>query len=168
MIDLDRIEEEAWKKEEENYEFRRFLKRHVNAEELDKKFLKLHEELFAEYDCSKCRNCCKMYKGSIPQEDIEKDAEYLGLKPAQLIRLFLEKQEYENVYYTKNKPCDFLLPDGNCKLGECKPEGCKKYPYTDQPDRLGHLLGMLGDVEVCPILFEMFERLKAEYNFKIK
>ena len=47
--------------------------------ELDTQFLRLHNELFAEYDCSKCRNCCKMYKGSIPEEDIEKDAEYLGV-----------------------------------------------------------------------------------------
>lgn len=32
---------------------------------------------------------------------------------------------------TKHKPCDFLQEDGNCKQSECKPEACKKYPYTD-------------------------------------
>ena len=26
-----------------------------------------------------------------------------------------------------------------CKLGEYKPENCRKYPYTDQPERLHSL-----------------------------
>ena len=66
-------------KEDENFKFRSFLKGHADEEELDKQFLRLHKELFADYDCSKCRNCCKMYKGSIHEEDLEKDAEYLGI-----------------------------------------------------------------------------------------
>lgn len=27
---------------------------------------KKEDEKFADYNCNKCRNCCKMYKGSIP------------------------------------------------------------------------------------------------------
>ena len=32
--------------------------------------------------------------------------------------------------------------DGSCKLGDCKPDSCKTYPYTDQPERLFSLLVM--------------------------
>lgn len=118
------------------------------------------KELFADYDCSKCRNCCKMYKGSIPAEDVEKDADYLGITVEQFIDFFLEKEEFGIGYHTKHKPCDFLQEDGNCKLGDCKPDSCKKYPYTDQPERLCSLLGMLDTISICPVAFEIFERLK--------
>ena len=42
----------------------------------------------------------------------------------------------------------------------CRPESCKKYPYTDQPDRWGSLYSVLDVIEVCPVAFEIYERLK--------
>lgn len=65
-------------------------------------------------------------------------------------------------------PCDFLEEDGSCKLGECKPENCKKFPYTNQPERISSLYGVLEVVEVCPVAFEIYERLKEEYGFKYR
>lgn len=107
-----------------------------------------------------------MYQGSIPEEDVERDAEYLGISPEQFIDIFLEKDEYGTGYFTKHKPCDFLQEDGTCKLGSCKPDSCKKYPYTDQPERLWSLLSVLETIEICPVAFEIFERLKKEYGFR--
>lgn len=78
------------------------------------------------------------------------------------------KKESENIYVTKHHPCDFLKKDGNCKLGEYKPENCRKYPYTDQPERLHSLYSVLETVEVCPIAFEIYERLKKEYGFRYR
>lgn len=83
MIQPDKVRAEARKKEDENFMFRRYLKSHVDEEELDRQFLRLHKEIFADYDCSKCRNCCKMYKGSIPAADIDRNARYLGTTPEQ-------------------------------------------------------------------------------------
>ena len=97
---------------------------------------------------------------------MERDAEYLGISPEQFIDFFLKKHEYEMGYQTKHKPCDFLQDEGECKLGDCKPDSCKKYPYTDQPERLFSLLSVLDTVEVCPVAFEIYERLKAEYSFR--
>ena len=45
-------------------------------------------------------------------------------------------------------------------------DSCKKYPYTDQPERLSNLLGMLDIISICTVIFEMYERLKKEYGFK--
>lgn len=166
MLHPDKVQEAAQRKEDENFRFRSYLKGHANEEELDRQFLQLHEELFADYDCSKCRNCCKLYKGSIPAEDVERDAEYLGITTQQFIDFFLEKDRSGIGYQTKHKPCDFLQSDGNCKLGECKPDSCKNYPYTNQPERLCSLLSVLDVVKICPVAFEIFERLKREYGFK--
>ena len=168
MIAPRKVRFEAKKKENENLEFRTFLKCHADETELDKQFKRLHDELFSNYDCSRCRNCCKMYYGSIPSEDLERDAEFLNLTKEQFVERYLIKNEVEDTYETKNKPCDFLQEDGNCKLGECRPESCKKYPYTDQPDRLQSLYSVLNAVEVCPVAFEIYERLKKEYGFRYR
>ena len=37
--------------------------------------------------------------------------------------------------------------DSGCKLGDCKPDSCKKYPYTNQPERLLSMLSVLEAVD---------------------
>lgn len=166
MIPPRKVRFESEKKEKENIKFRTYLKIHADEEELDQQFLRLHNELFADYDCSKCRNCCKMYCGTIPAEDLERDAEYLNLSKEEFIDAYLKTSEDTGGYDTKHTPCDFLEKDGGCKLGDCKPENCKKYPYTNQPERLESLYSVLDAVSVCPVAFEIYERLKREYGFK--
>ena len=107
-------------------------------------------------------------KSHADEEDFEKDAEYLGITTEQFVEFFLEKARFDVGYQTKHKPCDFLMEDGNCKLGECRPDNCKKYPYTNQPERLFSLLGFLDTVSICPVAFEIFERLKKEYGFRAR
>lgn len=166
MISPEKVQVVAKQKENENHKFRRYLKMHADEYELDKQFVELHKELFAQYDCSQCRNCCKMYHGNIPKEDLEKDAKHLNISQEQLIDFFLEKNEYKTSYQTKHMPCDFLDENGNCKLGDCRPDSCKKYPYTNEPERLWSLLSVLNAVEVCPVAFEIYERLKEIYGFR--
>lgn len=166
MIPPRKVAFEAKRKENENMRFRTYLKIHADEEDLDQRFLRLHQELFAKYDCDRCRNCCKLFRGSIPVKDIERDAANLQLSSEQFTEKYLEKSEGAEYYNTKHKPCDFLQSDGTCLLGECCPENCKKYPYTNQPERLQSLYSVLKAVEVCPVAFEIYERLKEEYGFK--
>ena len=133
MIAPRKVKFEAKKKENENIEFRTFLKCNADEEELDKQFKELHEELFANYDCNRCRNCCKMYHGSIPNEDLERDAQFLNMTKEQFVDTFLVKNEIEHTYET---------------------------------ERLQSLYSVLNAVEVCPVAFEIYERLKKEYHFK--
>lgn len=165
MISSRKVKFNAKKKRNENYEFRIFLKENADEKELDEQFHRLHNELFAGYDCSRCRNCCKMYHGSIPKMDVFRAAEHMGLTEEQFIQKYLVEDKRENGYQTKNMPCDFLESDGNCQLGDCRPESCKQYPYTDQPDRWASLYNVLDVIEVCPVAFEIFERLKKEYGW---
>lgn len=169
MIPPRKISRIAKEKEDENFEFRTFLKMNAEEEDLDQRFLRLHNEMFAKYDCSRCRNCCKMFHGAIPVGDIEQDAEKLNVTKEQFMEFFLASKTVEgepDMYQTKHKPCDFLQEDGDCKLGDCKPANCIKYPYTNQPHRLESLFSVLDAVSVCPVAFEIFEQLKEEYGFK--
>ena len=63
-------------------------------------------------------------------DEVKEVAEYLKMEEPQFVQTYLEKDETEGTYLTKNKPCDFLQKNGECLLEECKPDGCKKYPYT--------------------------------------
>lgn len=68
--------------------------------------------------------------------------------------------------YEIKKPCPFLCEDGQCEVEFCKPSECAGYPYTDRPDRMGSLLNIIASAEVCPIVYEMLERLKDIYHFR--
>ena len=158
----------AKKNEAGNYRFRSWLKSHADPEDLDQRFLRLHKELFADYDCSRCRNCCNHYYGAVPGCDIERDAAALGMSEIDFRTKYLRDQidEGEQAYLTKNRPCDFLQEDGSCLLGDHKPGNCKMYPFTDQPDRMGSLLSFLDTISICPVAYEIWEQLKKEYGFR--
>ena len=168
MIPLRKLDRYAKMKEDENIEFRTWLKIHAEPKDLDKRFYRLHHELFANYDCSRCRNCCKKYKCLIPKDEVEKDAQILGMTAEEFKEAYLDLtiDVSEDGFNTRNCPCDFLEENGNCLLGDHKPENCVKYPYTDQPDRLGSMYSFLTSVSICPVAYEICERLKEEYGFK--
>ncbi len=166
MITPELVQEEAKKRENENMRFRTHLKCHVDEKQLDRDFLRLHKKFFKDYDCSQCRNCCKMCCAEFSREDISRNAALLGLSEAVFIEKYLEPDQLGKNYYSKHVPCDFLKGTGDCMLGECRPEGCRLYPYTDQPERLHSLYSVLSAVEICPVAFEIFEELKREYRFR--
>ena len=157
----------AKKNERINYRFRTWLKLHADPDKLDEQFYCLHQELFSAYDCSRCRNCCKQYSGLIPAGEIERDAAALYLSEDEFKKKYLQEARdlEEQTYHTKSIPCDFLQTDGSCLLGDMKPDSCRQYPYTDQPDRMESLLSFLDTVSVCPVAYEILERLKQEYGF---
>lgn len=164
MITPEEIEYRAAQVEEENYAFRTYLKMHADSDKLDQQFLELHKELFSSYDCNSCRRCCKKYHGEIKKSDVGNIAASLEMEPDRFISEYLVENE-EDTYKTKNAPCDFLQSDGSCLLGENRPESCKAFPYTDRPDRMGSLLSIVQNATVCPVVFEILERLKKEYHF---
>lgn len=165
MIKPEEVGKYAKRKENENLRFRTYLKIHANEETLDKQFHQLHQELFSGYDCSKCRNCCKMYNGFLPEANLADAAKHLEITEKQLIDFFLEYNKSTGDYETKHMPCDFLKKDGSCMLEDSKPDNCRNYPYTDLPERLASLYSILESVEVCPVAYEIWERLKVEYGF---
>ena len=56
--------------------------------------------------------------------------------------------------------------DGSCELEACKPESCKRYPFTDNLEGIISLINIIESTSVCYVVFEMIEILKKEYGFK--
>ena len=163
MIEPSKMKEAAKRYSDENYKFRRFLKNRADPDQLDRRFAALHNELFVGYDCCQCRNCCERYTVELTDEDAERIATFLGLGKEAFV---LEYAGDIGDRYEIKPPCPFLERDGKCRVQPCKPEECQGYPYTDQPDRLGSLYGVMEFAEVCPVVFEIVQRLKDMYGFK--
>ena len=163
MIEPSKFSAVAEKYEEENFQFRAFLKNRADADELDEQFLELHNELFADNDCSKCRNCCKEYGTTLKEEELKTIAEFLGLT----------KEEFVDKHLTQSTEgfviealCCFLKENGECEIEACKPTSCKEFPHTNKPERLWSLLGVIDFAQVCPVVFEILQRLKRIYGFR--
>lgn len=79
VIEPSKVCEAFNRVEEENYAFRTYLKNHADEDKLDKQFLELHNELFSDYDCNKCRNCCKEYSASFEEHELRPVSAFLKM-----------------------------------------------------------------------------------------
>lgn len=165
MIEPSKLYTIAKKYEDENLKFRSFLKNRADHDELDEQFLELHNELFSRYDCRGCGNCCRVYRTTVRYTELGPIAAFLGLSERDFADQYLtetiEGSEYELV-----APCRFLDDNGACAIQACKPVECRDFPHTNKPGRLESLLGVLSFAEVCPVVFEILQRLKRVYRFK--
>ena len=165
MISPQNVSAATSKREDENLRFRIFLKNRVDSDELDRQILILHKELFAGYDCCRCGNCCRAYSTTLMEEEIVNISTYLGLTRQQFLEEHLVRGRDG---LELPAPCRFLNADGKCRLQDCKPEECKGFPYTDRPHRLESTYSVLSAADVCPVVFEILERLKEVYHFRTR
>ncbi len=147
----------------ENARFRVFLKTHAKANELDRQFSRLHEELFSQFDCCQCGNCCREYRTLLTEQEIDGIAKRLNLSEEAFVEDYLVETSDG---LALDAPCPFLGADGKCAIQDCKPEECRGFPHTDAPGRLERMYSILSFAEACPVLFEILERLKDEYHFE--
>lgn len=164
MIEPAKVYEAFSRVEEENYAFRAYLKNYADEDKLDKQFLELHNELFSDYDCNKCRNCCKEYSASFEEHELRAVSAFLKMTEKEFRDKYIKEDLGE--YLLNVKPCCFLKEDGGCEIEACRPKSCRDYPFTNRPERLFSLLSILTSASICPVVFEMLERLKKEYGFR--
>ena len=92
--DLERIRETAQRKEDENWEFRSFLKGYdIDVEALDVIVHRLFDRVSLEIDCTACGNCCSEISPTLDQKDIERFSHGLGTSSGQFKRQFLVKND---------------------------------------------------------------------------
>jgi Fe-S-cluster containining protein len=149
----------AKNKELENRKFLQRLKK-KDARKVDDRFHQLHEEVFDEIDCLECANCCKTTSPIFYQNDIERLAKALRMKPGDFIEKYLRIDEDKD-YVLKSSPCPFLGHDNYCSVYADRPKACREYPHTDRKKMVQITDLTLRNTLVCPAVFEIVERLKA-------
>jgi uncharacterized protein len=166
-VDLVQIRTLAREKEDENWEFRRFLKTlETGTEELDERVFRTTQRVWDKIDCTTCANCCREVKPTFSKEDVNRIAARLGMNPQAFVDAHLEHTEADdgNPWQTRTTPCPFLK-DNRCSIYEDRPVDCREYPYLFKPEFVSRTMDMLERTFTCPIVYEVIEKLKDSTGF---
>ncbi|MEA1965613.1 MAG: YkgJ family cysteine cluster protein [Candidatus Aerophobetes bacterium] len=158
--DINEIRRIAKLKEDENWEFRSFLKG-CDWGKIDVIVHKLYRNISSKIDCKTCGNCCKKVLPVLNQKDVEKLANGLKLSvDAFKDKYIVERENNEGITFNK-KPCPFLN-NNLCTQYKYRPEDCRSYPHLHKKDFSSRLINVIENTSICPIVFNVYEALKEE------
>ena len=150
-----------WKlKRKENKQFFKCLK-NTKPKVLDSYIHALHQEVFEQTDCLECASCCKTTGPLFTDKDIARISKHLRIKPSELTKRYLKVDE-EADYVLKSVPCAFLAEDNYCSIYKYRPKACREFPHTDRIKQYQLLNLTQKNVEVCPAVFNIVEKLKKK------
>ena len=154
--DLSRIRQLSQEHDDENWEFRSWLKQNA-PDNIDGVVKALSQRYFALIDCRLCANCCRSLAVEFKKSELLTIAKTLG----QSIKAFEKQFMSEGMV---NPPCPML--DGKlCSIYENRPEVCRSFPRLEQPGFTTRLMGVIDNVAICPIAFNAFEELETKLGW---
>ena len=161
--DLERIRQLAEERDEENWEFRTFLRERGQLE-VDACVHRILDEVQAQVDCAACMNCCKVLQPTVTDAEIEQLSKALSISVEDFRRQYIERSEVGESMI-RGLPCPFL--EGNrCGVKAQQPESCREFPYLHKDGFTFRLMGVISNYAVCPIVFNVYERLKRELHWR--
>ncbi len=160
--DLKTIEKTGRKKDDENWEFRTFLKcLDMESDELDSIVHQITAEVSSQIDCTACGNCCKTSRPTLDEEDVSEFASGLGIPIPVLQQKHLKVDKHDaSKYLFKSLPCPFLK-NNRCTNYDHRPTDCHSFPHLYEVHFISRLYGVLANYSICPIVFNVYERLKV-------
>ncbi len=159
-MDLAQHKEQSKLKRKENKKFFKFLKK-KNPKVLDNLIHSFHSEVFENTHCLECANCCKTTGPLFTDKDIQRIAKHLSIRPSEFTEEYLQLDE-ERDYVLKSVPCVFLSDDNYCSIYEFKPKACREFPHTDRKKQHQLLKITQKNIEVCPAVFDIVEKMKKK------
>ncbi len=160
--DISKIKELAEEKDDENWDFRAFLKTcDIGSRKMDKIVHRLYQKVSSEIDCTTCTNCCKDVQPILDQEDMARLAMGLGISVTQLKEQFLIEADTPEKYRFSKTPCPFLR-DNLCSQYDYRPKNCMSYPHLHKKDFVSRTMTVVWNCSVCPIVYNVYEELKRE------
>ncbi|MEW6070499.1 MAG: YkgJ family cysteine cluster protein, partial [Candidatus Thermoplasmatota archaeon] len=152
--DIIKIKDICEENEEENHNFRIFIK----SGDFDyEKFRRIVDEVEKQIDCTTCGNCCKVLSVKLTEEDIQKIAKHLKISEDKFIKKYVTKNN-EGKCEFKYKPCIFL-ENNKCTIREVRPQECREFPHLKK-DITTRTIQFIFNAEVCPIAFNVLENAK--------
>jgi Fe-S-cluster containining protein len=154
--DLTRIRQLSQQHDDENWEFRSWLKQHA-PNDIDGLVKNLSQKYFGLIDCTQCANCCRSLQVEFKKSELHTIAKTLG----QSIEAFQKQFMSEGMV---NPPCP-MINGKLCSIYENRPEVCRSFPHLEQPGFTSRLIGVIDNVAICPIAFNAFEEMKAKLEW---
>ncbi len=149
-------------REETNWRFRSFLKgTDLDIEELDAIVHGHYEDVASKIDCCACGNCCRAILPTLNDDDVNRLATGLGTKPEEIVTQYLTRNEDGDLTFNR-RPCP-LLSENLCQVYEYRPDTCRSYPHLQKDEFIFRLAQAVSNCSICPISFNVYERLKADF-----
>lgn len=119
-----------------------------------------HDEVFSEFDCLACANCCKTTGPLFTDKDIERISKFLKMKPSAFEAQYLRVDEDQDKVL-QTVPCAFLDAENYCLIYEVRPKACREYPHTDRKN-FHQIAGLTKkNIRICPAAYQIIERVKS-------
>jgi uncharacterized protein len=163
-LNLEKISQLAIRKEDQNYRFRSFLKMQ-DPEKIDRIVHRLDREIREQINCTLCGNCCNELSPRLSDGEIDRLAQIDSISKEEFIQKFVESDPVEGYNFLKGNPCKYLC-EKKCSVYSDRPEDCRSYPHTHKKDFNTRTMGINENYGICPIVFNVFERLKMEMRFR--
>ena len=161
-LDIERYKELAQQKQGEHRKFLATLKKKA-PKNLDKIVQEVHQEVFAEIDCTACANCCKTLGPLFTEADIQRIAKHFLMKLGAFEEAFLKVDEDGDKIF-KTMPCPFLGEDNLCSIYDVRPKACREFPHTDRKKiyQINNLT--IKNTLFCPAAYLFVEKLRARLS----
>jgi len=162
VTDPERVRQLAAQREDENWRFRSFLKAaDLSIRRIDSIVHRHYEDVRAQIDCTKCGNCCKEVGPLLSRADILRLAAAVGSPEPAFVERYVKPAEEKKRFLFKGLPCPFLQ-DNRCSVYDSRPRDCRSYPHLHKREFVFRLMAVVANCSVCPIVFNVYELLKAE------
>jgi len=165
-LNIEKIASIGEQKEEENFDFRIFLKGQ-DFKRIDKIVHRLDNVIKSQIDCEKCGNCCISLRPCVTDSEIDTLSRIDNMTKYDFVTRFVKTDNFEGIKYLKDTPCKYL-EDKTCSIYTNRPEDCKSYPHSQKSEFITRTLGMIDNYVICPIVFNLFEQLKEELDYEYK
>ncbi len=160
--DPDKIKELADQRADANWSFRCFLKSSdLSTRKLDSIVHRHYGEVAAQNDCRQCANCCRSVRLLLTGKDVERLAVKLRISKEQVIDQYLQTSGGEGGSSFRSIPCP-LLSGNLCRVYSHRFSVCRSYPHLQEKDFISRTIQVYSNCSVFPIVFNVYERLKAE------
>ena len=127
-FNLELLKEKAKKSAPQYKSFFKNLKKN-QLRELDDTIHYIHEEVFDDFDCLSCANCCRTLGPRITDRYIDTIASALRIKPKDAVERYL-RIDADGDYVFKTMPCPLICYDNYCSIYNDRPNACREYPHT--------------------------------------
>ena len=118
-------------------------------------------------DCSACANCCRSITVGLEPDDVPRLAVGLDLSLDETMARYVDRErgaQEDEWGVIRSSPCP-LLAGKRCSIYAHRPQSCRDYPALT-PDFLYLYPVIVQGAGLCPIIFNVIERLKAALGWE--
>jgi Fe-S-cluster containining protein len=151
----------AKKHASENQQFRNYLGI-FHATAINHFASSLYQEIAPQIDCTSCGNCCRNLMVQLTDKDIERLAARMGQTPEAFINQYVEAGTRQSLFNAI--PCPFLT-ENSCAVYDDRPASCRSFPELGTDQVANHLYALLMHSSICPIVYNVLERMKMVTGF---